>query len=82
MKVHDPAHKATSLAIGWTIAGKADNMFSDIYNQTKKKVKDKPCTLPSGKDHDGQRERSVNLHYNQTLQYCPSWPPQYYQAPP
>ena len=82
MKVRDPAHKATSLAIGRTIAGKADNMFSDIYHQTKKKVEDKPCTVTSGEDHDDQRERSVNLHYNhnQTLQYNPT--PQPYFPPP
>ena len=71
MKIRDPAHKATSLAIGRTIAGKADNMFSDIYNKTSAETnvgkKPKPCTVTSGEDDNDRR--SLNLHYNQTLQY-------------
>ena len=35
MKVRDPAHKATSLAISRTIAGKDENMFAEIYDQTR-----------------------------------------------
>lgn len=89
MKLRDPAHKATSLAIGRTIAGKGGNMFADIYSKTSSaknnvEEKPKPCTVTSGEEDVDPDRRSLNLHYNQTLQYNSAPPPSHppYFPPP
>ena len=57
MKIKDPAHKATSLAITRTIAGQSENMFSDLYAKTSAAKRPKvelPATVTSGSCNEEQ----------------------------
>ena len=65
-------------------------MFADIYSKTssaKNNVEEKPpkpCTVTSGEEDVDPDRRSLNLHYNQTLQYNSAPPPSHppYFPPP
>lgn len=77
MKVKDPAHKATSLAIGRTIAGKSGNMFADLYSKTlaaKEKTKPSATVTSSNCEEETVSEKVEHLpiqYNNQPLQVLP-----------
>lgn len=81
MKIKDPAHKATSLAIGRTIAGKSGNMFSDLYSETSAtQEKTRPSatvTSSNAAEEENDPENSGQRPVLQTSQTLQVFPPQY-----
>lgn len=82
LKIKDPAHQATSLAISRTIAGKSENMFSDLYSKTSA-AKSKPSSTVTSNNAEEEtgpeikKENVGRVQFHQTNQHLQVFPQQY-----